>query len=90
MAASVATRARSSPVALPVPIMAMPISDMTVRTSAKSTLIMPGRMMRSAMPCTAPRSTSFAALKASSMVVFWPRTDRSFSLGMVIRESTCC
>ena len=53
----------------PEPIIAMPISDMTVRTSAKSTLIRPGRVISSAMPCTAPCSTSLAALKASSSVV---------------------
>ncbi len=68
--------------------MAIPISDMTVRTSAKSTLIIPGRIMRSAIPCTAPSSTSLAAPKASSMVVRSPSTARSFSLGMVMSEST--
>ena len=34
----------------PVPIIACPISDITVRTSAKSTLIIPGRVIRSAIP----------------------------------------
>ena len=56
----------------PEPIIAMPISDITVRTSAKSTLIKPGRVISSAMPCTAPCSTSFAALNASSSVVVGP------------------
>ncbi len=88
MAASAASRARSSPDAVPDPIMAMPVSDMTVRTSAKSTLIRPGRVMSSAMPCTAPCSTVFAALKASSNVVVLPSTDSSFWFGMVISEST--
>ena len=46
--------------------MAMPISAMTVRTSAKSTLIRPGRVISSAMPCTAPCSTWFAERNASS------------------------
>ena len=41
-AASAAMRARSGPLATPEPIIAMPISDITVRTSAKSTLIRPG------------------------------------------------
>ena len=59
-AASAASRARSSPDATPEPIIAMPISDMTVRTSAKSTLIRPGRVISSAIPCTAPCSTWFA------------------------------
>ena len=89
MAASAASRARLSPAAAPVPIIAMPISDITVRTSAKSTLIIPGRMIRSAMPWTAPSSTSFAAANASSTLVFSPSTSKSFSFGIVISESTC-
>ena len=88
-AASAASRARSSPRATPVPIIAMPISDITVRTSAKSTLIIPGRVIRSAIPCTAPKSTSFAVLKAVSKLQFLPNTGSSFSFGMVMRESTC-
>jgi len=90
MAASAASRARSSPEAMPLPIMAIPISDITVRTSAKSTLIRPGRVISSAIPCTAPSSTSLAALNASSRLVCLPSTDNSFSLGMVISESTYC
>ena len=90
IARSAASRARPSPLAVPVPIMAEPISDMTVRTSAKSTFTKPGRMMRSAMPCTAPNKTSFASLNASSSVVLEPNTSRSFSLGIVISESQCC
>ena len=68
--------------------MAMPVSDITVRTSAKSTLIRPGRVISSAMPCTAPCSTWLAALKASSSVVVGPSTVSSFWLGIVISEST--
>ena len=89
IAASAASRARSGPLACPVPIIAMPISDMTVFTSAKSTLIIPGFMMRSAMPFTAPSSTSLAALNASKSEASLPSTSRSFSLGMVMSESTC-
>ena len=88
IADSAASRARPSPDDRPVPIMAIPISDITVRTSAKSTLIIPGRMMRSAIPCTAPNSTSFAAANASSMLVRSPKTTSSFSFGIVINEST--
>ena len=47
---------------------------------------MPGRIMRSAIPWTAPKSTSFASLNASSRLVFLPITSRSFSLGTVINE----
>ena len=59
-------------------------SDITVRTSAKSTLIKPGRVMSSAIPCTAPRNTSFAALKACNKGVPLPITLSNFSFGIVI------
>ena len=87
-AASAASKARLPPTAAPLPIIAMPISDITVRTSAKSTLIIPGRMIRSAMPCTAPNSTSSTAPKASKSGVSCPMIDSSFSFGTVINEST--
>src|SRR5947207_2836224 len=86
-AASAAARARPSPLAAPDPIIAMPVSAITVRTSAKSTLMRPGRVMSSAMPWTAPCNTWFAALKASRSVVCGPNTVNSFWLGMVISES---
>ena len=47
-------------------------------------------MIRSAIPWTAPSSTSFASLNASIRLVFFPSTSNNFSLGMVISESTCC
>ena len=68
--------------------MAMPVSAITVFTSAKSTLIRPGRVISSAMPCTAPCSTWFAARNASSSVVSPPSTVSSFWFGIVISEST--
>ncbi len=67
----------------------MPVSAMTVRTSAKSTLIMPGRVISSAIPWTAPCSTWFAALNASSSVTSPPSTVSSFWFGIVISESQC-
>ena len=67
----------------------MPVSAITVRTSAKSTLIMPGRVISSAIPCTAPCSTWFAALNASSSVTSPPSTVSSFWFGIVISESQC-
>ena len=88
IADSAASLARSSPLALPLPIMAIPISDITVRTSAKSTLIIPGLIMRSAIPCTAPDKTSSTEPNASSKGVFSPRMVSNFSLGIVINEST--
>src|SRR5438477_447143 len=86
-AASAAARARPSPLAAPDPIIAMPVSAITVRTSAKSTLMRPGRVMSSAMPCTAPCNTWFADLKASRSVVCGPNTVNSFWLGIVMSES---
>ena len=88
MAASAAIWPRSSPWALPDPIMAMPICPITFLTSAKSTLINPGRVMISAMPCTAPKRTLLAALKAFSTRVSSPKDWESLSLGTVISEST--
>src|SRR5256885_4395801 len=57
-----------------------------VRT-VMATLIRPGRVISSAIPCTAPCNTWFADLNASSNVVCGPSTVNSFWLGMVISES---
>ncbi len=83
-----ASSARCSPLATPVPISAMPMPVMMVRTSAKSTLISPGMVIRSLIPCTAWRSTSSAMRNASDSGV--PRSTKLSrrSLGMVIRVST--
>ena len=54
IAASAASLALPSPLDTPDPIMAIPISDITVLTSAKSTFIVPGVVINSAIPCTAP------------------------------------
>ncbi len=45
-----ASAARVAPVAEAAPIMACPISDITVFTSAKSTLIRPGLVINSEIP----------------------------------------
>ena len=63
-----ASTARCSPVAVPVPMSAMPMFSMTVFTSAKSRFTMPGTVMRSLIPCTACRRTSSAMRKASHVV----------------------
>ena len=68
----------------------MPISLITVRTSAKSTLTKPGQLIISAIPETALCSTSFAARKASKKGTSSPNTSMSFSFGITIKESTCC
>ena len=87
-----ASSARPSPGALlaePKPIIACPISDMTVRTSAKSTLINPGEVIISEMPVTELRKTSFAAENACMSVAFLGITLANCSFGMIIKESTC-
>src|SRR3954466_15533349 len=83
-----AVSARASPSAVPVPISATPMLLMMVRTSAKSTLIRPGMVIRSEMPCTALSSTSSAFLKVSSSVVRSSATASSRWLGMVMSVST--
>ena len=60
-----ASIARSSPSAMPVPMIARPIPDMIVFTSAKSRLISPGTRIRSEIPWIACRSTSSAVANAS-------------------------
>ena len=78
MAASAASTARFSPSASPVPIIALPISDITERISAKSRLMRPGLTMRSVTPRTPQSSTSSAILKASAKVVFSLATRKRF------------
>ena len=61
----VASTALFSPEAIPIPIKAIPISDMMVFTSAKSRLIKPGMVIRSDMDFEAWSKTSSAFLKLS-------------------------
>jgi hypothetical protein len=72
-----ASTARFSPVATPEPMIAMPISDMMVRTSAKSRLIRPCTVTRSEMPRTAWRRMSSALANAWSMLVPRPAVASS-------------
>ncbi|MNE41555.1 hypothetical protein D3C80_1356330 [compost metagenome] len=74
--------------ASPVPIIALPISDMTARTSAKSRLIRPGRIIRSVIERTPECSTWSAMPKASAKVVRSLATRNRFWFGMTIRVST--
>ena len=90
IAASAASIARRSPEASPVPIIALPISVMTDRMSAKSRLIRPGMTIRSVTPRTPECSTSSAILKASAKVVFSLAIRNRFWFGMMIRVSTNC
>ena len=88
IASWVASIARFSPRAKPVPISAMPIPCIIVRTSAKSRLIKPGTVIKSLIPCTAWRSTSSAVLNASVTEAVCATAPNSLSFGMVITVST--
>ena len=78
IAASAASIERRSPAPSPVPIIALPISPMTERMSAKSRLISPGMTIRSVTPRTPEYKTSSAILKASAKVVFSLATRNRF------------
>ncbi|GHV77258.1 cell division protein FtsZ [Spirochaetia bacterium] len=67
-----------------IPITASPWPFMVDSTSAKSTLMIPGTVIRSAIPCTPWRSTSSALRKASSRGVFLSITAMRCSLGIGI------
>ena len=83
-----ASSARFSPVEMPMPIMAVPASFMTVRMSAKSRLMRPGMVMRSVTPWIPGRSVSSQMRKASIMDVFLSTISSRRSLGMTMRVST--
>ena len=61
---------------------------MIVRTSAKSTLMRPGTVIRSLMPCTALSSTESALRNASTIEVCVPTSASSRLLGITISVST--
>ena len=88
MACWAASRARLSPRPMPVPISAAPPFCITVRTSAKSTLMIPVLVMRLAMPWVACSRTSSAFLSASWKGMPFPTTASSRSLGTTIMVST--
>ncbi|MNL05968.1 hypothetical protein D3C87_1265870 [compost metagenome] len=65
IAAVAASTARLSPLAAPVPMIAIPFADITVRMSAKSKLIKPRMLIKSEIPLTACKRTSSAFLNVS-------------------------
>ncbi|POF61599.1 hypothetical protein KMAL_27910 [Novacetimonas maltaceti] len=90
IAPSAAAMARFSPSASPVPIMALPISAMTVRMSAKSRLTSPGAIIRSVTPRTPMYRTLSAILNASCQLVRSLASRKRFWLGMTMSVSTNC
>ena len=87
-ACSVARRARSSPVAVPIPISAVPAPCITDLTSLKSTLTSPGVVISSVIPCTPCSSTLSASMKASVIEMLGSEIASRRSLGITIRVST--
>ncbi|CAB4630798.1 unannotated protein [freshwater metagenome] len=87
-AISAARIARSSPLAVPIPIRAEPAPCITDLTSAKSKLIRPGVVIKSVIPCTPARSTSSAVLKASTTETDLFAISKSLWLGTTIKVST--
>ena len=88
IAAFAALIARLSPVALPVPINALPAFVKIILTSAKSVLMRPGVVIRLVIPATPCNSTSSALRKASSRLVLSVATESNRSFGIMIRVST--
>ena len=88
-AISVAAIALFSPSASPVPIIALPIELITVSTSAKSKLIIPGLTIRSVTLCTPCFRTLLDKLNDSSNVVVSLAILNKFWLGTTITVSRC-
>mmetsp|Transcript_8072 Transcript_8072/g.18422 ORF Transcript_8072/g.18422 Transcript_8072/m.18422 type:complete len:329 (+) Transcript_8072:388-1374(+) len=88
IASMAANRARSGPVADPIPINAVPELRITLFTSAKSTLISPGRTMISLMPTTPMRKMSSATRKASCSGVSLGTICKRRSFDTTMRVST--
>ena len=83
-----ASWARFRPEAKPIPMMAEPEFKRTVLTSAKSTLIMPGVIIKSAIPSTAWLKTSSHIAKAARKGVSRSTVFSKRSLGITIMAST--
>mmetsp|Transcript_23573 Transcript_23573/g.51055 ORF Transcript_23573/g.51055 Transcript_23573/m.51055 type:complete len:356 (+) Transcript_23573:726-1793(+) len=90
MAAEAASSAPVLPDPMPIPMSAVPALDMTLRTSAKSTLIRPGLTMISEIPTTPCLKISSATAKARFMGVSSGMISNNRSLLTTITVSTCC
>mmetsp|Transcript_10359 Transcript_10359/g.34285 ORF Transcript_10359/g.34285 Transcript_10359/m.34285 type:complete len:303 (+) Transcript_10359:321-1229(+) len=88
MAARAASAARFLPPLAPMPMMALPALAMTARTSAKSTLIMPGFTMISEIPITPWSSIWSATMNASETDVSFGTTSSRRSFETTISVST--
>mmetsp|Transcript_311 Transcript_311/g.410 ORF Transcript_311/g.410 Transcript_311/m.410 type:complete len:283 (+) Transcript_311:339-1187(+) len=88
MAAMAASSAEVFPIPVPMPIKAVPASAMTLLTSAKSTLIRPGRTMISDIPTTPCLRMSSATRKDASRGVFSGMMSNNLLFDTTITVST--
>jgi hypothetical protein len=86
----IASPARPLPLERPMPITAVPAPAMTVRTSAKSRLMSPGRAIRSTMPVMPVPSTRSAIANASTMAMFCGAARTSSEFETTTSVSTDC
>mmetsp|Transcript_20021 Transcript_20021/g.28495 ORF Transcript_20021/g.28495 Transcript_20021/m.28495 type:complete len:225 (+) Transcript_20021:375-1049(+) len=90
MAAAAASSARFFPDAVPMPMRAVPALDMTLLTSAKSTLTKPGFIIISDIPTTPCLKISSATSKLFSIGVFSGMISSNLLLETTMTVSTCC
>ena len=83
-----ASSALFSPLALPIPIWAIPVSYMIVFTSAKSRFTRPLSVIKSDIPWTPCLNTSSDILKASIIEVFLSEPWSNLSFGIITKAST--
>ena len=88
IASLAASSARFSPEDTPTPMRAEPAFSITERMSAKSTLMIPGIVMRSEIPSTACLRTLSHCSKAPRTVTSLSTIAKSRSLGMIMIAST--
>ena len=86
LAASIAL---SSPIPIPIPMIACPDFSITALTSAKSKLISPTTAIKSEIDCTPRRNTLSTSLKASYIGVDLSIISLNLSFGITIKVSTC-
>mmetsp|Transcript_23171 Transcript_23171/g.32645 ORF Transcript_23171/g.32645 Transcript_23171/m.32645 type:complete len:370 (+) Transcript_23171:483-1592(+) len=90
IAAIAASSADVLPMPVPIPIRAVPASCMTLRTSAKSTLMRPGLTIISEIPTTPCLRISSATRKDASRGVFSGMMSNNLLLETTITVSTFC
>lgn len=88
MALLAASSTRFSPRPAPMPMSTWPAPSRRALTSAKSTLMRPGRLMTSVMPLTPWYSTRSAMRKASFKVIFLSTAERRRSFWTTTMAST--